>query len=89
MIRMANLYANICQVGKHSDILECFNMITNRPADILRLDNYGIKVGNDADLVVHDCAEAAVAVSELVPPRYAFKRGRQTFTRESASLHRP
>ena len=89
MIRMANLYANICQVGKHSDILECFNMITNRSADILRLDNYGIEVGNDADLVVHDCAEAAVAVSELVPPRYAFKRGRQTFTRESASLHRP
>jgi len=89
MIRMANLYANICQVGKHSDILECFNMITNRPADILRLDNYGIEVGNDADLVVHDCKEAAVAVSELVPPRYAFKRGRQTFTRESAQLHRP
>jgi len=89
MIRMANLYANICQVGKHADILECFNMITSRSARILRLDDYGVEVGKAADLVVHDCGEAATAVAELVPPLYAFKRGRQTFTRESARLHRP
>src|SRR5215472_14309725 len=28
LIRMANLYANICQVGKKADMLECFNMVT-------------------------------------------------------------
>jgi cytosine deaminase len=89
LIRMANLYANICQVGKHADMLECFNMVTHRPAKLLRLEDYGIEVGKPADLVVHDCRDPATAVAELVPPVYGFKRGRQTFTREPAALHRP
>jgi cytosine deaminase len=89
LIRMANLYANICQVGKNADMHECFNMVTERPAKLLRLDSYGIEIGKSADLVVHDCTDPTVAVAELVPPKYGFKRGRQTFTRETAVLHNP
>jgi hypothetical protein len=32
--------------------------------------------------------EPEVAVAELVAPMYGFKRGRHTFTRQSAVLHR-
>ena len=88
LIRMANLYANICQVGRASDIRECFNMITERSAALLRLRDYGIAVGKSADLVVLDCSEPETAVAELVAPIYGFKRGRQTFTRQPAVLHR-
>ena len=35
LVRMANLYANICQVGAQRDIRECFNMITTRSARLL------------------------------------------------------
>ncbi len=89
LIRMANIYANICQVGKHADMLECFNMVTERPAKLLRLESYGLEVGKSADLVVHGCGDPATAVAELVAPLYGFKRGRQTFTREPAVLHLP
>ena len=89
LIRMANLYANICHVGKRDDVVECLNMVTERSARLMRLDGYGVAVGNDADLVVHDCEDPATAVAELVPPVYGFKRGRRTFTREPAVLHRP
>ncbi len=89
LIRMANLYANICQVGKHADIVECFNMVTERSAKLMRLEGYGVEAGNPADLVVHDCQDPATAVAELVPPVYGFKNGRQTFTRQPAALHRP
>lgn len=89
LIRMANLYANICQVGARSDVRECFNMITERSARLMRLKDYGIAVGNSADLVVLDCQDPETAVAELVPPIYGFKRGRQTFTRQPAVLHRP
>jgi cytosine/creatinine deaminase len=88
LIRMANLYANICQVGARADIRECFHMITSRSAALLRLRDYGIAVGRSADLVVLDCMEPEVAVAELVAPMYGFKRGRQTFTRQPAVLHR-
>ena len=89
LIRMANLYANICQVGARGDIIECFEMVTNRSARLMRLDGYGLAVGKSADLVVLDCTDRATAVAELVQPLWGFKRGRRTFSREPAVLHRP
>src|SRR5215471_12212348 len=89
LIRMANLYANICQVGKIADMLWCFNMVTSRPAEILRLVDYGLAVDKSADLVVLDATEPELAVAEVVSVLYAFKRGRMTVSREPARLLRP
>ena len=89
LIRMANLYANICHVGARGDIIECYEMITNRSAALMRLDDYGLAVGNSADLVVVDCQDRATAIAELAQPLRGFKRGRITFKREPAQLNRP
>ena len=88
-MRMANLYANICQVGKQADMRECFNMVTRRPAEMMRLKDYGLAVGKSADLVVLDSTSPEMAVAELTPVLYAFKRGRKTVSRQPAILHRP
>ena len=88
-MRMANLYANICQVGKQADMRECFNMVTQRPARLMRLADYGLAVGKSADLVVLDSTSPEMAVAELAPVLYAFKRGRKTVSRQPAMLHRP
>jgi cytosine/creatinine deaminase len=88
-MRMANLYANICQVGKQVDMRECFNMVTRRPAELLRLKDYGLAVGKSADLVVLDSTNPEMAIAELTPVLYAFKRGRKTVSRQPAMLHRP
>jgi cytosine deaminase len=89
LIRQANLYANVCQLGRRSDIAECLAMITTRAARLMRLDDYGIAAGRPADLVVLDCRSASEAIAELAPPLYAFKRGHRTVTRQPAELHRP
>jgi cytosine deaminase len=89
LIRMANLYANICQVGTRADIIECFNMITTRSARLTNLQDYGLEVGKAADLVVLDSESPEAAVAELAPVLFAFKRGRRTVTREPVVVHRP
>jgi cytosine deaminase len=89
LIRMANLYANICQVGARSDIRECFNMISSRSARLMNLQNYGIAAGSLADLIVFDATSVEAAVAELAPVLFAFKRGRKTVSRAPAQLHRP
>jgi cytosine deaminase len=89
LMRMANLYANACQVGDAAGIAECYRMITSRAAEILKVPDYGIGVGKAADLVVFDCQSAAQAVAEIAPPLWAFKRGRMTMSRAPAVLHRP
>lgn len=88
LIRMANLYANITHVGA-LNFSDCIDMVTNRSAKLLRLPEYGIKVGNNADLVVLDCKSPTEAVAELAIPLYGFKNGRCTFTRKPVEIHRP
>lgn len=89
MIRMANLYANIGQIGTDSGLRQCLDMVTHGPARLMRIEDYGISVGNPADLVILDCTTDIAAIQELATPLYGFKRGRGTFTRKPARLHRP
>ncbi|HYS47848.1 MAG TPA: amidohydrolase family protein [Xanthobacteraceae bacterium] len=89
LIRMANLYANVCHVSRPAELAECFAMLTTRSARLMRRDDYGIAVDNAADLVVFDCADARAAVAELVPPLFGLKNGRLTFTRPPARLRWP
>ena len=89
LIRMANLYANICQVGQIDDTIECFDMVTRRSAALLNLDDYGIEVGKSADMVVIDNRNRESAVAELSPPLMGIKRGHVTFRREPAALQWP
>lgn len=89
MIRMANLYANIGQIGSAIGFRQCLDMVTSAPARLMRASGYGISVGNPADLVILDCLSDIAAVQELAVPLYGFKAGRRTFTRQPAQLHRP
>lgn len=89
LIRMANLYANIAQIGKMETLAECLNMVSTRSAKLLNLDDHGVGVGMTADLVVVDNTDPAMAVAELSQPMYGFKAGQPTFTRALPELHTP
>jgi cytosine deaminase len=89
LIRIANMYANVAQIGTPDDLRSCLEMITVHPATLMRLDDYGIAVGRPADLVVLDCATEAQAVAEIAPALAGYKRGRQSFTRAAGYLMRP
>jgi cytosine deaminase len=89
MLRMANLYANVCHVGTAEGMRACLSMVTDRSARLLRLEDYGLAVGKAADIVVLDCTTPEQGVAELALPLYGFKRGHKTFTRKPAQLHRP
>ena len=58
LVRMANLYANIAQAGTPRELAACFDLVTAQPARLMNLPDYGIAVGNPADLVVLDCKRA-------------------------------
>jgi cytosine deaminase len=76
---MANLYANVAQIGRPSELASCLDMVTTLPAKLMNLANCGIAVGNPADLVVLDCRDRASAVAELARPLFGMKKGRRTF----------
>jgi cytosine deaminase len=79
LIRMANLYANVAQIGGAEAMKQCFAMVTTLPAKLMNLRDYGIVVGNPADLVVLDCSDRVAAIAELARPLFGMKNGRRTF----------
>jgi cytosine/creatinine deaminase len=89
LIRMANLYANVLQVAAPAQLRECFAMLTERSARLLNLTDYGLAVGNPADIVVIDAVTPEQAVAEIRQPLVVYKRGRRTVLRHSPKLLRP
>ena len=89
LIRMANLYANVCHVSRPADLAGCLDMITAAAARLMRLDDYGITVGGPADLVCLDAANPTDAIAMLAQPLWGIKRGQASFTRSRPQLHPP
>lgn len=88
LLRMANFYANVA----HASVGEfdtCLDLVTELPARLMNLDDYGIKVGNPADLVVLDIRDSRFAIAELPDIVMGFKNGRQTFERRRPTLFTP
>lgn len=89
LCRMANLYANIAQLGRAEDLAGAMEMISSEAARLMNVADYGIGPGKAADFVVLPAESAADAVARNVLPRMGFRRGRQSFFRAEAVLLRP
>jgi cytosine deaminase len=89
LIRQANLYANVVQQAMPDALRDTWGMFTTSSAKLMRRGDYGIAVGNPADLVVVDAADPVAAIREVAPALMGFKRGRRSFTRAPVTLHRP
>jgi cytosine deaminase len=89
LIRMANLHANVLQAGRAEQLREIFAMLTERSARLLNLADYGLKLGNPADVVVIDAESPEQAIAEIRQPLAVFKNGRRTVVRHPPELVRP
>ena len=89
LIRMANLYANVCHVARPADLAACLAMVTSESARLMRRAGYGIGVGGAADLVLLDGGTPEGVVAALAQPLWGMKAGVRTFTREAVRLHPP
>ncbi|WP_441259538.1 amidohydrolase family protein [Bradyrhizobium sp. 521_C7_N1_3] len=88
LLRMANFYANVAHASV-SEFDTCLDLVTELPARLMNLGDYGIKVGNPADLVVLDTQDSRFAIAELPDIVMGFKAGRQTFERQRPTLFGP
>src|SRR5436190_7431668 len=89
LLRQVNMQGIVTQRGNDDEVRALWDMTTSAAARLMRKDDYGIAVGNPADLVVLDAPDAIMALRTVAPVLAAFKRGRRTVTREPVRLHRP
>jgi cytosine deaminase len=88
LLRMANFYANVAHASV-GDFDTCLDLVTELPARLMNLKDYGIAVGKPADLVVLDIKDSRFAIAELPDILMGFKNGQQTFERKPAKLLSP
>jgi cytosine deaminase len=85
LLRMANLYANVLQLGRDAEIDQVFDMVSRDPARIMRMA-YGLTVGGPADLVALEAEDPRMAIRTVAPAHAGWKAGRKTFVRPRAQL---
>ncbi|MBA9031971.1 amidohydrolase family protein [Rhizobium leguminosarum] len=86
LMRIANLYANIAQIGTTDGLDGVFAMITAQAATLLGIKGYGIAIGSGADVVLFDAPSAADAVATIAPALIGWKKGRRSFLRPRPRL---
>ena len=88
LLRMANFYANVAHAGI-GEFDACLDLVTDLPARLMNLRDYGIATGNPADLIILDTDSGPNAIAELPDVLMGFKNGRQVFERRQPTLFRP
>jgi len=88
LLRMANFYANVAHAGI-SEFEACLDLVTDLPARLMNLGDYGISVGTPADIVVLDTDSGRNAIAELPDVLLGFKNGRQVLERRRPVLFHP
>jgi cytosine deaminase len=76
LLQIAALALPACHLGGADDQATVLPMLTTNPARALRLPNYGLEVGRDADLVLLDTQKVADAIIDLPDRSVVLKRGR-------------
>jgi cytosine deaminase len=89
LLRQVNMHAIVTQRGNDDEVKALWDMTTSSAAKLMRKTDYGVAVGNPADLVVLDAPDSVTALRTVAPVLAAFKRGRRTVTREPVRLHKP
>ncbi|GHH02551.1 amidohydrolase family protein [Pseudodonghicola xiamenensis] len=88
LTRMANLYANVAQLGAEADLAQCFAMVSTEPFRLLGREAR-IMPGTAADFVLLPAASPAAAVAEIERPLWGMKAGKITFEQPRARLFAP
>ncbi|QFT45733.1 N-isopropylammelide isopropyl amidohydrolase [Roseivivax sp. THAF40] len=86
--RMANLFANVAQLGSPEALRDTFAMVTEAPFRLMGRDPV-IREGAPADLVALPCTSRADAVAEIGRPIWGVKAGKPSFEAPQPRLLRP
>ena len=79
---MGYLVTAAAHMGAERDVADVFAMLTEHPARLLRLPDYGLRVGARADLVLWETERPAEVVTTMAPRRLVVKAGRLSIQHE-------
>ena len=91
MLDVAHMGLHIAQMTSRDAMRFCFEAVTTNAARIMRLENYGLEVGANADMVLLQAADAIEAIRLRARRLVVIRRGKiiAESAEEIASLSLP
>ncbi|WP_174800921.1 amidohydrolase family protein [Martelella limonii] len=86
LMRIANLYANIAQIGTAGELQTVYDMISGQAERLLGREPSQIAAGAPGTLVLLDAETPAQAVATIAPTICGWRNGRKTFERPRPRL---
>ena len=76
MLEVASMALHVAHMTGQTEMEECFRAITQYPAQIMHIENYGLEKGCNGDLIILQATHPIEAL-RLKPPRlFVIKKGR-------------
>ncbi len=77
MLQVLHMGLHVCQIMGYNEINNSIDFITENSAKTMNFtENYGIKEGNDANIIILPCDSAYDAIRRQVKVRYSIRKGR-------------
>lgn len=76
MLQVLHMGLHVCQLMGYGQINDGLNLITTHSAKTLDLQDYGVRVGNTANLVILPAENGFDAVRRQTPARYSVRHGK-------------
>jgi len=76
MLQVLHMGMHVCQLMGYDQLDSGIDLITTNSARTLQLDDYGIKIGNAANLIILPAESGFDALRRQVPVRYSIRQGR-------------
>ncbi|MBD0333954.1 MAG: cytosine deaminase [Cyanobacteria bacterium Co-bin13] len=84
MLDVASMAVHVCQMTGLEEINACYDMVTHHGARTLHLKDYGLEVGNAANLIVLDAADRYDAIRRRPVVKAVISQGRLLVETEPA-----
>jgi len=84
MLQVLHMGLHVCQLMGYEQIDNGMNLVTHHSAKTLQLDDYGIQVGNGANLIILPAESGFDAVRRQVTARYSVRQGKVIAATEPA-----
>jgi len=84
MLQVLHMGLHVCQLMGYEQIDRGTDLITTNSAKTMQLDDYGIEVGNSANLIILPAENGFDAVRRQVATRYSIRQGRVIAATEPA-----
>ncbi|MCR1565531.1 cytosine deaminase [Mixta sp.] len=84
MLQVLHMGLHVCQLMGYEQIDNGLNLVTHHSAKTLQLDDYGIQIGNGANLIILPAESGFDAVRRQVTARYSVRQGKVIAATEPA-----